>query len=370
MNIVMTLMVRDEADIVSAMLAHHQQQGVDHVVVTDNASSDGTVDILRDFERDGFVTIWHDPEHRKQQYRAVTKMARFAATELGADWVINADADEFWVSTGTGDLRSALASIPAALDVVSVPVVNLTGGPAKDGSGLARLILRDLRAEPALTASGIPFHPTPNALHRAHPEVQIAQGNHRADAPGWAPLSEFGGIEVLHLPWRSWRQYEHKVRVSGEAYLANPTLKPSPKHHGMQDFRRLQDGRLEATYVAKHPSPDEIRSGLDDGSFVEERRLDGLHALRLVRTVDDLGYPANDEAALRSLGRQFRALELRGEEETARIQEWHDLAVGQRDDAYRRIEELSAELEELRARRTVRTVDAISRRFRFGSGRG
>ena len=98
MRLVTTLMVRDEADIVGAMLTHQREQGIDHVVVTDNASVDGTVDILREFERDGFITLWHDPEHRKQQYRVVTRMARYAATELGADWVINADADEFLVA--------------------------------------------------------------------------------------------------------------------------------------------------------------------------------------------------------------------------------------------------------------------------------
>ena len=74
MRIVTTLMIRDEADIVGAMLTHQREQGVDHVIVTDNASVDGTVDLLRTFERQGFVTLWHDPEHRKQQYRVVTRM--------------------------------------------------------------------------------------------------------------------------------------------------------------------------------------------------------------------------------------------------------------------------------------------------------
>ena len=99
MRLVTTLMVRDEADIVGAMLTHQREQGVDHVVVTDNASVDGTVEILRSNSsaRDS-STLWHDPEHRKQQYRVVTRMARYAATELQADWVINADADEFPVA--------------------------------------------------------------------------------------------------------------------------------------------------------------------------------------------------------------------------------------------------------------------------------
>ena len=40
-----------------------------------------------------------------------TQMARLAATDYGADWVINTDADEFWMSGG-GTLKGVLAAVP------------------------------------------------------------------------------------------------------------------------------------------------------------------------------------------------------------------------------------------------------------------
>lgn len=359
MNIVMTLMVRDEADIVAAMLTHHRAQGVDHVIVTDNASVDGTFDILREFERDGFITLRSDPEHRKQQGRVVTAMAREAATRFSADWVINGDADEFLVPTTSGrTVREILADVGDQVDVLHVPVVNLTGAPARSGSGLRRLVLRDHRPEEEIRRAGIPFHPTPNAVHRGHPEVTVSQGNHQATAPGWHPPLLTTELEVLHLPWRSWTQYEYKVRVSGEAYEANPDLAPSPRHHGMLDYRRLREGRLEEMYVGKHPTEAEAAEGLADGRFVLDERLAGL-ADHVDPVHDDVLYTAQDRDRRLRLGRAFRAVEFAGEAEADRIRQWHDLAIAQRDSAQEEVTELRRQLEQVQSRRVVKIADRV-----------
>ena len=51
MRIVMTLLVRDEEDVLAANLDFHFAQGVDFVIATDNLSVDRTPQILRDYER-------------------------------------------------------------------------------------------------------------------------------------------------------------------------------------------------------------------------------------------------------------------------------------------------------------------------------
>lgn len=52
-KIALTVMVRDEADIISQMLEHHIAQGVEVILVCDNGSTDGTFDILSQYKKEG-----------------------------------------------------------------------------------------------------------------------------------------------------------------------------------------------------------------------------------------------------------------------------------------------------------------------------
>jgi hypothetical protein len=279
MKLVMTIMVRDEADIVAAMLEHHLAQGVDRFVVTDNGSIDGTTAILQAYADRGLVDLRHDPVHRKQQSSVVSGMASDAFTQHEATWVINADADEFWVAVDpTMTLREALERWDPAIRAVLVPVVDMTGDPALEGSGLSRLTYRDHRSVEEINRIGLHAHATADVIHVGRADVSVMQGNHFVDMENGGDPPEDARIEVLHLPWRSWRQYRGKVEKAGRAYDANPELTPSPNHHGMRDWRRLQEGTLFGWYLARHPGPDALRAGLEDGRFVRDDRLASLDA--------------------------------------------------------------------------------------------
>ena len=282
MRLIGTMMVRDEVDIVAAMVEHHLDQGLDLLIVTDNGSVDGTTEVLEAYAETGFVELHHDPVHRKQQSTVVTGMARRARTVHRADWVLNLDADEFQVPLDRSlTLREALDATPLHLNAFTVPVTNLVGPPAWSGSGVGRLQWRDRRPVADLERVGIHAHPTPNAVHRGESDIVVAQGNHFVSlASNGQPPAEVA-TEVLHLPWRSWAQLERKVVNAGRAYESNPDLRPSPKHHGMRDYRRYQAGRLQNAYLARTPLRSELEAGEADGSYPRDEWL-GHHLCGLL----------------------------------------------------------------------------------------
>lgn len=269
LRIIATMMVRDEVDIVAAMIEHTLDQGAELVIVTDNGSVDGTTEVLEQYAATGRVELHHDPEHKKQQARVVTGMARRARTEYRADWVLNLDADEFLVPVDKElRVRDALAGTSLHLNAFTTDVVNLVGPPAWSGGGIGRLNWRDHRPVEQLHEIGIHAHPTPNCVHRGDSGIVVAQGNHFVSLlSNGQPPAELA-MEVYHLPWRSWAQLERKVVNAGMAYESNPELKPSKNHHGMADYRRHQAGKLQEAYLARTPTRSELERGTSAGHYV------------------------------------------------------------------------------------------------------
>lgn len=303
--IILTLMVRDEADVIAAMIEHHLAQGVDHIIVTDNASNDGTREILAKYEALGVLELHDDPRHEKQQAEVVTKMARRAAEELGASWVINADADEFWTPVDRSrTLAEVLRELPESIQSLCIPVKNVLASATVSGPVLGGLAWRDERDEAALRAVGLHAQPTADMLVRGVPGLEIAQGNHFSNLPVTEEAPKGLGIEVLHVPFRSWERYERRVVNTGESYLKSPHLTPSPRHHGMRDFRWLKAGVLEPFYVARFPEPDaEAPAGFVRDTWLSEHLAELVDTAKLPDELSKLlvtpkAYP--NEATLRA----------------------------------------------------------------------
>ena len=268
MKLVMTLLVRDEEDILRENLDFHLAQGVDEVIVTDNGSEDATVEILREYEAQGAVRLLLEPADDYSQGRWVTRMARLAAAE-GADWVINNDADEFWWPR-SGTLASTFEGLGDEVGIVVAHRTNFVPRPEDGRRFWERMTARERES---LNPLGKPL--PPKVAHRAHPEITVVQGNHRVEGPDLGGRVDDGSIEILHFPMRTYAQFENKIVKGGRAYARNPEL----PHRTGRTWRRLyelwEQGELRDHYDG------EVVNGPGRDDLVEDTRLrDYLRALR------------------------------------------------------------------------------------------
>jgi hypothetical protein len=260
----MTLLVRDEEDVLAANLAHHFDQGVDFVVATDNGSVDGTVAILEAEERAGRLRLIHEPEDTYAQHRWVTRMARLAATDHGADWVINNDADEFWFGRD-GDLASTFAAVPVEVDVVVAQRYNLIARP--EGRPMT------IRQATPRQHPGQGDGPLPGkAAHRASPDIVVRQGNHEVEGLSGRTLDD-GRIEILHCPVRSYAQFANKIAKGGAAYARNDELPESVGHQWRRLHATQQAGTFDDEWQKLVLSDEAVEQGLADGTLVRDARL-------------------------------------------------------------------------------------------------
>jgi glycosyltransferase involved in cell wall biosynthesis len=259
-TVILTLLVRDEADIVAATIEHHLAQGVSHIVATDNGSVDGTIEILEGYAAAGVLSLIHEKRQDYDQSAWVTRMARLAATAHHADWVVNGDADEFWVPLDRGHtLVDALGRIPAQIDVVTAHRQDLRGRRGVNGPWADTLVWRDARTQ---WPDGRPLGP--KAAHRGLPDVVVAQGNHGITSDRALQTLQGEPISILHLPLRSWPQFRRKIENGGSSYAANSALDASVGWHWRDDYERLGAGQLSAAYESRRLSAvDVVRYELD-----------------------------------------------------------------------------------------------------------
>jgi hypothetical protein len=276
-KLVLTVLARDEEDVIDAQIAFHLNAGVDFVIATDNASRDGTTDILESYERSGCLRLIREPAEGLRQGEWVTRMARLAAAEHGADWVINSDADEFWWPRG-GSLKEVLAAVPERYGIVEAFWRSFVPLP-DDGRPFFERMTYRLSSQAPINDPTSFYRPVVKVAHRADPDVQVGRGNHDLIASPFRPLPSWYPIEVLHFPLRSRAQWRRKVELQGEAFTKHIARAGTGYH--LTSYDALRSGRIDEQHDAMVVDDDAVARGLADGTLFEDTRLlDALHALR------------------------------------------------------------------------------------------
>jgi len=291
MKLVMTLLVRDEADILDAQIAFHLRAGVDFIIAIDHRSQDGTTKILERYMRDGRLHLIREESEMLLQGQWRDELAQRAAVEFGADWVISSDADEFWWPRG-GDLKEVLAAVPRRFGVIGCLWRNF---PYRPGSGFfAERMTTRLSLRAPLNDEAGPYHVNMKVAFRADPDVELQNGQHDVARHTGPRLREWYPIEVLHFPVRSREQCERKFATKGvgreKAAAAGRADRPLSQHTAA-GHKAIREGRLDDWLALWTVDDDVLARGTGDGWLAEDTRLrDALRGLSEVSR-DALVFP-------------------------------------------------------------------------------
>lgn len=269
-KITMTLLVRNEEDIIEQNIRYHHSQGVDNFIVMDNRSTDNTACIIKSLSREIDIDYIYQPQDDYSQAEWVTEMARSAYLKHKADWVINNDADEFWRAEG-GTLRDFIGSTPTDVGVLNVRRHNAV--LCWNGGDQLQLTIHPERSEifERLSVNNLGLPLPGKCIHRGSESVSVAQGNHSVAGVGGEVIDTDRGAYILHYPYRSLDHYKQKIRLGGAAYNRNANLPASMGSTWREHYKLLETDLIDVFWRQLSRPRSEIIVGTLQGDLFQDR---------------------------------------------------------------------------------------------------
>ena len=262
MKIVGVSMVMNEADLIELFVRYHLQI-LDHLLVVEHASSDATPEILRELQQEGLpLEVVTDPRPQLEQGAALTELMRRAATELGADWVVPLDCDEFLASDVDRSVRPQFEKLaPRPGDAVRVgwrTYVPMPDDPPDEPNLLQRVTHRR-RVERRRKWKVL----VPAELART---TSIRTGNHCLEDRGGRVIKGerlTEGLHLAHFPVRSSEQIAAKALAGWVSVIASADHSDEVGWHVKPLFERLRTGHeltpeeITELALSYHQRPDD-----------------------------------------------------------------------------------------------------------------
>lgn len=241
--LIMTLLVKNEEDMLEENLIFHKAMGVDEFIITDNNSSDRTPEIIRKYKEKGWIVeAIEEKATDYQQKKWVDRMIWKAKSVHKADWVINADADEIWYAP-SGDLKTELVSSRANVLTCEMKCVYPEEGKPFWQWGQTVEVVNDLERY-NLSRYSLFARQNKKVIHRTAGYIQISMGNHKVTM--FPKKVAKSNIRIYHYNIRGKKPFLEKMINGGKQ------LEQNPKKHGGRHWRYFyqlyKEGLLEAEY--------------------------------------------------------------------------------------------------------------------------
>lgn len=242
-RLIMTLLVKNEEDLLEGNLLFHKSMGVDGFIITDNNSSDRTPEIIQKYKKKGWILdVIVEKATNYEQKKWVDRMVWKAKSEYKADWIINADADELWYAP-SGNLKTELASTSANVLMCEMKCVY----PQEDKPFWQWDRTVEAVTDPErynLSRYSLFGRQNKKVIHRATGYLQISMGNHKVAM--FPKRTAASTVCVYHYNIRGKQPFLEKMINGGKQ------LEQHPSKHGGRHWRYFyqlhKEGLLDAEY--------------------------------------------------------------------------------------------------------------------------
>jgi len=302
-RVAMSILVRDEVDIIEANIRYHAAQGVEHFVVTDNGSIDGTREdngsidgtreVLSALRNEFSLDIIDEPAFTIDQDLWVTRMAKQLQAMNRFDWIIHNDADEFWVpqhgllsdaiETSLQQASSQLATNALDIGVLSCRRLNMLPNRADlaaDHYAFHDNVHAVLKPVALQAGEHAWSNEDTNCLARMVMDKVLTRtvglgaieyGNHGAEHN--LKKVDCSAITVLHFPVRTYEQFIKKVVNYGESLKRNTRFSAGSSLHLRYWYDRYVDGRLEEDYAHMTFDNNRLVELIESGQVCVDQRV-------------------------------------------------------------------------------------------------
>ena len=282
--------VRNEADIIETMVRQNLHY-LDHLVIIDNGSVDGTPDIVTRLHREGLsCELRFDDRRNHQQHAILTDFVRNAAQDFDPKRLVFLDGDEFL----DGDRDAVVDEFTNSPDVLNIPWKTYVPTPQDDPAAktvLSRIKHRRKSEDPQYFKASIP--------HALCQSIQVGRGSHNVRENGrkrrGVPAQ---AATIAHFPVRNAQQLVGKILIGSWKIRMRKHSRGEARHWMdlANEFRQspsLSDSRffeIASTYANQSKS-DLVLDPIDvkfDEMAVESPRNDGLLLTDIMEFTEEL----------------------------------------------------------------------------------
>lgn len=254
-KLVMTILARDEGDIVRQNIEFHLNHGVDFIIATDNGSIDDTRKIFKEYEKKGKLFLIDEPGRDKSQAAWNNRMMRIAIEKYKADMIFHCDADEFWYPK-SGNLKNELWRDSAdmlTVNLVNVLLENKKGNEifTEDAKYAMVKPIRSENFEEDSKKENLYFfqYPPKVMFKTSKGQIEVTQGNHTIVESNLNIVNKISSdINIFHLPLRGKNRFFNKVIETGKAVEKNNLLGKGSSWHIRRWFTAYRNGTLMNEY--------------------------------------------------------------------------------------------------------------------------